>query len=111
MSKQQDFLMQACAHLGLDIALGYNLTLPPGRRVAATAYISGIGGEKGLLIFSSADQLCGAHSEIVSAGFCYTIYREPGPSEQFDLQSYRETFIDWGYSDPQSQPSDPPEEL
>lgn len=98
MNTQQEHLVLACQHFGLEVYLDFEITLSSGRRIVAPTFIPSLGGPKGQLVFPPPFDRKGDDSlrEIVADGYGYSIYGIPPDGEPFDLEGYRELFIDWG---------------
>lgn len=95
MNKEQEFLLRACAAFDLKASIDHEVTLPSGLRLMAQAHVADLGAPKGMLIFSTFDELSGAAKELVEAGYGYTVYKGALPNEEFDLGSFAEMFADW----------------
>jgi hypothetical protein len=100
VTKQQEFLLRACVAFGLKISIDHEVELASGHRVVAQAHIPDLGPHRGMLIFSSFDELSGAEKELVNSGYGYSVYGIPSPREEFDLESYAEMFVDWNGGQP-----------
>ncbi len=88
--------MNACDALGLSISLDYDVVLSTaGRKIVAKAHISDLGPSRGMLVFSAPEEIHGFERELMELGYGYSVYGEPLPDEQFDLDSYIEMFSDW----------------
>ncbi len=98
MKRLSEWLWRACAELDLRIELNFNLSLPNNSDVAAVARIHDLGAAKGMLVFSSYDQIQNLTKDILAAGYGFSVLDEPSPQEEFDLKSFKEMFIDWGWS-------------
>ena len=99
-------LQVACTSLGLRIELGFTLALPSSAPVIAVARIPELGAKNGMLVFSSYKTIESFASEIVEAGYGYSVVPESLPQVEFDLESWQETFLDWGWSgDPRARPT------
>lgn len=97
---------QACVALGLRFEPGYSLALRNGVVVQAVALIHDLGHRNGTLIVNSLDHFAELSRELVEAGYGVSMMGSGSDNSQFDLQSWRETFIDWGWSgDPDSRPT------
>lgn len=96
MNKQQQFLKQACEELGVEIALNHEVKLASGNTVVAQALVRNIGAPRGMLVFASTEDIKNSSPELLSLGYGYTVYALPLPEEEFDLDSYKEMFDDWG---------------
>lgn len=97
MSKLLEWLKAACIALGVRLDEPYSLNLGSGRVVHALARIHGMGDVNGVLIVRSYGEVRDLLNELKLAGYGFSVLDEPGPSEEFDLDSYREMFADWGW--------------
>lgn len=97
MSRLQDFLRRACRELGLIIVTPFSLYLRDGVRIDAIALLPQLGAQKGMIVLGDVSDLSELASDIVSMGYGYSIMGEPAPSEEFDLESFRDVFLDWGW--------------
>jgi hypothetical protein len=95
MNKQQDFLARACSALSLNIKLNFEVRLKSGQLLRSEALVEGVGPSRGMLVFSSYEDVAGAGNELMELGFGYSVYGPPRADEMFDLDSYREMFLDW----------------
>lgn len=98
MSNLVQMLTQACEELGLQITFGFVLMLTNGSRVVAYAHIPSLGASRGMLIFRSYDEIQLFAEEVVRSGYGYSVLDEPRPDEDFDLESFKEMFSDWGWT-------------
>ena len=93
-----DWLLKACDLLGLDADINFKVVVGNGRTLHAIVRIRSIGAENGMLIFGSFDEVSPYVDELLRAGYGFTVLSEPYVGEQFDLDSYRNLFRDWGWS-------------
>ena len=63
----------------------------------AQARIPELGADNGILIFKSFETVRHLTADLVAAGYAYSILSEPTKFEKFDINSYREMFVDWGW--------------
>jgi hypothetical protein len=98
MKRLTEWLRSACAELELRIELGYKITLPDMPELTAVARIHDLGAPNGMLIFSRYEHARKFAQKLLDSGFAFSILDEPSEHEQFDLQSFEEMFIDWGWS-------------
>ena len=106
MKKRAEWLRRACAELGLDIEVGYRLTLPNGPELTAIARIRDLGASNGILIFERYEDIRGLGQQLVDAGYGFSVLDEPMDHEEFDLQGTKDVFIDWGWGgEPSQKPS------
>lgn len=99
MTKLQTWVQRACDEVGLKVDLDFDVTFPDGRDVRSIARIRDIGDENGMLIFSNYEKVRGCFENLILLGYGYTVFGEPGGNEVFDLESYKEMFSDWGWTE------------
>lgn len=92
-----DWLLQACSEFDLEVELGYRATLPNGVELQTVARLPKLGARNGMLLLHSYADLQGYARETVAAGYGYSVVSDPLPGEQFELDSFREMFHDWGW--------------
>ena len=97
MTKLQTFLNHACQMLGLQIVIPFGLTVRENLRINAQALLPQLGGLSGMIVVNHYDDLQGVASELKRLGYGYSVLDEPLPGEEFDLNTYIEMFIDWGW--------------
>jgi len=98
MSKLQDEILLACRQLKLQVDFDFQVTLDDGHKVKAAARVRDVGAKNGMLVVSDFEDIKNSVDSIINAGYGYSVIDEPGPSMQFDLESYAEMFRDWGWS-------------
>jgi hypothetical protein len=98
MKRLIEWLVKACVELGLRIELDYKLSLPDMPELTAVARINDLGAANGMLIFSSYEDVRRFTRELIDYGFAFSVLDEPAGHEQFDLHSFEEMFIDWGWA-------------
>ena len=98
MTRLQDDLRRACRELGLVIRAPFVLALPSGKQLAATALLPQLGAPKGMIVVSSYDVLRGSVEELGENGYGYSVLDEPLPGEEYEIDSFREMFLDWGWN-------------
>lgn len=98
MNKQQEFLVRACAELDLEISIGDSIEISSGAFVYPLAHIKDVGGKRGTVIFSTFDNIGVPTSDLIDSGYSYSVYSSPAAEEEFDLDSYLEMFVDWGWA-------------
>ena len=98
MTPLAEWLWRACAELGLTIEPAYNVRLPTAVELTAMARIPHLGGANGMLIFGDYDEIRRFTQPLLDAGYAFSVLGEPPQQETFDLQSYKDMFVDWGWS-------------
>ena len=98
MTRLQDDLQRACRELGLVMEAPFLLVLRSGKQLAATALLPQLGAPKGMIVVSSYDVLRGSVNELVENGYAYSVLAEPRPVEEYEIESFREMFQDWGWN-------------
>jgi hypothetical protein len=99
VTRQELYLKQACDGVGLQIDFGFEVTCPDGYVVKSVAHIRDVGDVHGMLVFSRYEEMMGRSECLSSLGYGYTSYGEPGDKEVFDLESYKQMFRDWGWTE------------
>ena len=94
MSRRLDWLKAACLALGLRLDVPI-LDLGGGRVVNAAARVRDIGEANGILIVRSYDEVQNLLNELRQAGYGFSVLDEPSSTEDFDLDVFREMFLDW----------------
>lgn len=102
MSKLLDWLQASCLALGLRLDVPFSLDLGGGRVVHAVARVRDLGEVNGMLIVRSYDEVRDLLNELRQTGYGFSVLDEPLPSEDFDLDSFREMFMEWGWAAEQS---------
>ena len=98
MSRLSEWLWRACSALGVRAELGFRLVLQDGTEVHTIARLPDLGAPKGMLLLASYDQVHSHSQVLLDAGYGYSVLNEPRPQEDFDLDSFRDMFKDWGWS-------------
>jgi hypothetical protein len=99
MSKLLEWLELACSALNLDLDINYSIDMNSGQSLVALARIRNIGAKNGMLIISSSNQVAQFVSQLSIMGYGFAVLDEPRPDEDFNLESFREMFGDWGYTE------------
>lgn len=98
MSKLRNHLKKACAELGLNVTFDEPIKIGPNHTVVPTAHIFFLGSLNGMLIFDNRSSFRSFEKELIKEGYGYSVLSEPHLVEGFDLASYKEMFMDWGWS-------------
>jgi hypothetical protein len=106
MSKLKIELEKACAELGLSVKFDERISVNGKDNLKPLAHIESIGAPNGMLIFLSFEPIRSAGQDLCKQQFAYSVLSEPRPNEKFDLNSYKEMFVDWGWSgSPDAKPA------
>lgn len=97
---------QVAAALGIEIAAPQTVTLPSGQRVDAVVLVKHFGAAKGMLVVTSYDQIRRHTTELVEAGYGFSVMSEPAPERPLFIDGYRDVLRDWGWSGPVGQEPD-----
>jgi hypothetical protein len=97
MTTLQLALQRACQELGLNFVVSYTLVLRQDTQIQTQALLPQLGAPKGMTVVSHHSDLRGMANEIVNSGYGYTVLDDPLPTEEFDLEEYKEMFADWGW--------------
>lgn len=79
------------------------LTLPDGTVLTPFARMCDLGAPKGMLLFTSFSEIRDYYESLLEQGFGFSVLTEPPPNEEFDIDTYREVFRDWGWSGEEDQ--------
>lgn len=99
MSRLLEWLELACSALNLDLDINYSIDMNSGQSLLALARIRNIGAKNGMLIIASYDQVEQFVSQLSIMGYGFAVLDEPRPDEDFNLESFREMFGDWGHTE------------
>jgi len=97
MTKLADWFVKVGAYYGLPVEVDFVLHLSDVRQLNSVIRVSGVGGEKGMLIFSDHEAIRADPAELLAMGFGYSVMGEPSFGETFDLASFEDVFADWGW--------------
>ena len=97
MNKMQEYLVRAGNDLGIRVIVPFELELNSGRKLKVEALLPDIGYSKGMIVSQSSKGALDIIQELKNLGYGYTVYDEPLPDEVYDVKSYKEMFIDWGW--------------
>lgn len=104
--KLLQFWERAASDLELQLIAPFTLSLNSGHRLEAIFLLPQFGGDRGMLVFGSYDDVAPYRDEIVEAGYGFSILDEPLENEDYKKEDYIELLVDWGWSgDAKSQPS------
>jgi hypothetical protein len=96
---------KACFALGLKVDIGFTVSFDDGSEICAIARIRDLGWPNGMLIVTSSNAFKDYSKKLANAGYGISVMGEPSQKGIFDLNSWRETFIDWRWSgDPALKP-------
>jgi hypothetical protein len=56
-----------------------------------------------MLIVRSYEEVQDMLEQLKQAGYGFSVLDEPHPGEDFDLESFREMFLDWGWAADESR--------
>lgn len=95
MTRLQEELCMACELLGIDIEIGCVLFLKDGQKINTVALIPSLGGPNGMVIVKSTDDILPIWNDF---NYGFSVLDEPSENAAFDLDSFREMFVDWGWT-------------
>lgn len=98
MNKLANWITQACDTLGLRADIGFSVVLNDGYELHTVARIRDVGAANGMLVVCNYDEVRAYADELIQAGYGYSVLDEPLANETFDLDTYRDMFLDWGWS-------------
>jgi hypothetical protein len=97
MSRLAEALFKACGELDLQIEFDFILHMTNNAPIVAFAHIPCLGGRSGMLIFRTYDEVSASTAALHTMGYGYSVLDEPNQNESFDLESYKEMFIEWSW--------------
>lgn len=100
MTTLENWISRACNVLGLHADFAFVVEVGSGHEVRAIARIRNLGAINGMLVFLNYDDIRPYVDELLQAGYGYAVLDEPRANEAFDLDSFKEMFLDWGWSGP-----------
>lgn len=100
MSPLAQGIWRACADLGLTVELRVHLALNGDQGVNAVARIADLGAPNGMLVFASYDEVRSLKDKLLDAGYGFSVLDEPNPGEEYDIESFKAMFRDWGWAGP-----------
>jgi hypothetical protein len=92
------FWQMAASDLNIQFITHFNLLLKSGHRLDAIFLLPQFGGDNGMLIFGSYDDVALYRDEILEAGYGFSILDEPLENEDYCKEDYIEILTDWGWS-------------
>lgn len=99
MNRLQEFIVRAGNELGVRVVAPYEIKVGADKSIKVEAWLPQLGMKHGMLIVQSYDVISDVASELEEQGYGCSIYSEPLPTEEFDIESYIEMFCDWGWAD------------
>ncbi len=88
----------AAADLNINVSFDHVLHLKEGASIRAEVLVRDFGAANGMLIFCSYDQLADYDSEIIDAGYGYSIMCIPAKDECYQRKPMIELLEDWGWT-------------
>lgn len=98
MDRMQDYLIRAGEELGIRVIVPFELLMDSGRLLSADALLPDLGAPKGTIVLRSSDEVSRVAAELEKLGYTYSVFGEPLPGEEYDVDSYKEMFSDWGWA-------------
>ena len=98
MTTLENWISQACDALGLHADFAFVVDVGDGREVCAVARINNLGAKNGMLVVRNYDDVQPYTETLARAGYGYSVLDEPRVDEVFDLDSFQEMFLDWGWA-------------
>jgi hypothetical protein len=97
MNSLQQLLFRAAAELALRIEVDHVVTLADGREIRSQVWFPDLGNVSGTLLFSFRDPPDrSAREELKARAYAMSTMGPGGQNSTFDIQSFVETFSDWG---------------
>jgi hypothetical protein len=82
----------------LRIELGYKVALPNMPELTTIARLPDPGASKGMLLFADYREIRSYAHQLRDAGYGFSVMDEPAELEEFQLTSFKDMFVDWGWS-------------
>ena len=98
MNKTQEYLLRAGTELGIRVIFPFELSLGSGKKLLADALLPELGSPKGMIVSQSFAEFRDYEDELIKLGYGLSTYYEPSSHEEFDVESYKEMFIEWGWN-------------
>lgn len=98
MNKLREYLLRAGQDLGISVIAPFALTLRSGNKFHAEALLPEFGALHGTIVCLSASAYLDVLDEIKEMGYTCSSFEEPLPNEDYDLESYKEMLLDWGWT-------------
>lgn len=89
---------RAAELLGFEIVAPFSLQLSSGAPLNAAVLVKGFGYRNGMLIVTEFDTVAARVSELVNAGFGFSVMSEPKARHPFVLDAYVDVLSDWGWA-------------
>lgn len=105
MNKTQGFLLRARKDLGLRVIIPFELHLDSKRKLSAEALLPDLGYPNGTIVSQSSDNFLALVEELGALRYGLSVYGEPSPNEEYDVESYKDMFIEWGWGSKNEKPS------
>ena len=103
MTRLSAQMSRACEALGLSYEAPFTLTMGHDSKIQAVGRVRELGPKNGMLIISDYSRIEPFLEQLAKSEFGFSVMAEPGEDEEFDLEDYREMFVDWGWGGPDSQ--------
>jgi hypothetical protein len=98
MNKMQEFLLRAGRDLNIQVVAPFELVLDSGKKISAEALFPQLGAPKGTIVYQSINSYQEILDEIKKMGYTCSVFGEPLPNEEYDPESYKEMFTEWGWT-------------
>jgi hypothetical protein len=99
MTNLQRWLEWSCKAVGLQVDFLFTVTCPDDYQIRSVARIRGVGNVNGMLIVNDYNEISDHQECLKSSGYGFSVLSEPGDGEEFDLESAKAMFRDWGWVD------------
>jgi hypothetical protein len=98
MNKMQEHLLRAGNELGIKVIVPFELSLASGKKLSAEALLPELSNPKGIIVSQSMTDFLAICDELKKLGYGLSVYAEPSSNEKYDVENYKEMFIEWGWS-------------
>ncbi len=96
MSRLVKFWKLAANDLGFQVVAPFTLSLSKNLEVKAKILVKDFDDNRGMLIFSSYEEVSSYSQMIIEMGYGFSIMEEPREDEKYNVNGYIEILNDWG---------------
>jgi hypothetical protein len=97
VNRLQEYLLRAGRELGIRVIVPFELELDSGT-LSADALLPDLGNPKGTIVSHTYEDLHPFGNELGKLGYGVSVYGVPPPTEEYDVESYKEMFKEWGWA-------------
>jgi hypothetical protein len=104
MDRMTEYIVRATGELGLAIVAPFRCQLRDGSELVAVALLPELGGPNGTLVLRSGQVDRRVLEELGGRGFACSSFCDPPDSEEYEVDTYREMFMDWSWVSKDKEP-------